>query len=97
MLFIASFLFTFQVCTTRFNNKNEVFWIFVCLVEDGALKRALSFQQPGRGLTPPPPALPPAREWRRRHLLPRSLAGCWGLWDMAALQPAGPCSHEVLG
>lgn len=25
MLFIASFLFTFQVCTTRFNNKNKVF------------------------------------------------------------------------
>lgn len=58
MLFIASFLFTFQVCTTRFNNKNEVFWIFVCLVEDGALKRALSFQQPGRGLTPPPSPAP---------------------------------------
>lgn len=34
MWFIASFLFTFQVCTTRFNNKNKVFWTFVCLVED---------------------------------------------------------------
>ena len=26
MLFIASLLFTFQVCT-RFNNKNKVFWL----------------------------------------------------------------------
>lgn len=25
MLFIASFLFTFQVCTTRFNNKTKFF------------------------------------------------------------------------
>lgn len=33
MLFIASFLFTFQVCTTRFNNKNKVFFD-ICLVED---------------------------------------------------------------
>lgn len=32
MWFIASFLFTFQVCTTRFNNKNKFFGHFVCLV-----------------------------------------------------------------
>lgn len=32
MWFIASSLFTFQVCTTRFNNKNKFFGYFVCLV-----------------------------------------------------------------
>lgn len=33
MWFIASSLFTFQVCTTRFNNKNKFFGHFVCLVD----------------------------------------------------------------
>lgn len=32
MWFIASSLFTFQVCTTRFNNKNKFFRHSVCLV-----------------------------------------------------------------
>lgn len=30
---IARSLFTFQVCTTRFNNKNKFFGHFVCLVD----------------------------------------------------------------
>lgn len=37
MWFIASFLFTFQVCTTRFNNKNKFFGHFCLSCGKGGL------------------------------------------------------------
>lgn len=42
MWFIASSLFTFQVCTTRFSNKNKFFGYFVCLVGRVSGAEALS-------------------------------------------------------
>lgn len=50
MWLIARSLFTFQVCTTRFNNKNKFFGHFVCLVDREGRERALVS---GAGATSP--------------------------------------------
>lgn len=42
MWFIASFLFTFQVCTTRFNNKNKFFGHFCLSCGKGGLSSLVS-------------------------------------------------------
>lgn len=47
---IARSLFTFQVCTTRFNNKNKFFGHFVCLVDREGREWALVS---GAGATSP--------------------------------------------